>query len=135
MSISCCLCFVFGFINRNMEPKRILVIDDDPRNIFALSAVLRSRGFDCIPAANASIGLMVIETEKVDAVLMDMMMPDMDGYEAIPIFKSRLTGIPVIAVTAQAMVGDREKCLAVGADGYVSKPVNIDLLMDLLKDL
>jgi CheY-like chemotaxis protein len=116
-----------------METRRILIIDDDPRNIFALSAMLRSRGFECIAASGAAEGLQIIDAQKVDCVLIDMMMPEMDGYEAIPIYKSRISGkIPVIAVTAQAMVGDREKCLAVGADNYISKPIDFDLLMDML---
>lgn len=116
-----------------MKIRRILIIDDDPRNIFALSAMLRSRGFECVSASSAAEGLEILVKDEVDCVLIDMMMPEMDGYEAIPIYKSRISDkTPIIAVTAQAMVGDREKCLAVGADNYISKPIDFDLLMDML---
>lgn len=113
----------------------ILIIDDDSRNIFALSAVLKSRGFSCLscPGAKEAIEFLS-EDHPVDVILIDMMMPDMDGYEAIPIIK-KLPGrgeTPVFSVTAQAMLGDREKCLAVGADGYISKPIDVDRLMEIL---
>ena len=75
--------------------------------------------------------------EHLDAILIDMMMPDMDGYEAIPLIKNitKRSAIPVISVTAQAMVGDREKCLEAGADDYISKPVDVDKLMQLLSTI
>ena len=115
--------------------KKVLVIDDDTRNIFALCAVLRAKGYACISATNAVEGLEILEHDsQVGIVLMDMMMPEMDGYEAIPKIRenAHFSSIPIIAVTAQAMTGDREKCLEAGATGYVSKPVDIDLLKDLL---
>lgn len=118
------------------EKKKILIIDDDARNIFALTAVLRSRGYACLSASGMKEAFTVLEQEKgIGVILLDMMMPDMDGYEALPIIKDnrRLSPIPVIAVTAQAMVGDRERCLDAGADGYVSKPVNVDELLPLLQ--
>ncbi len=116
----------------------ILIIDDDSKNIFALSAVLKSKNYSCISAANAYQGLKILSADKnIGVVLMDMMMPDMDGYEAINRMKNdeKLKEIPVIAVTAQAMVGDREKCLKAGADGYISKPVNVDELLRLLNKI
>lgn len=117
--------------------KKILIIDDDARNIFALAAVLRSRGYSCISASGMKEAFVILmrEPESVDIILLDMMMPDMDGYEALPVLKENdlYAHIPVIAVTAQAMLGDREKCLRAGADGYVSKPVNIDELLPLLE--
>jgi len=121
-----------------MDKKKILIVDDDARNIFALSAVLRARSFECVSCLSAEEALKMLKSdEKIDCVLIDMMMPDMDGYEAIPLIKQipsrRKT--PVISVTAQAMVGDREKCLEAGADGYISKPVNVDRLLELLKDI
>lgn len=119
-----------------MEKKTVLIIDDDTRNIFALSAVLRARSYNCLSCPGALEAIELLQGEaSVDAVLIDMMMPGMDGYEAIPIIKaiSKRAGIPVIAVTAQAMVGDREKCIEAGADDYVSKPVDIDHLTDVLK--
>ena len=118
--------------------KEILIIDDDSRNIFALTAVLKAKKYQCISAVSAVKGLELLEENKnIGAVLMDMMMPEMDGYEAIGKMKSNtaLQKIPVIAITAQAMTGDREKCLEAGADGYISKPVNVDELLVLLKKL
>jgi len=118
--------------------KEILIIDDDNKNIFALSAVLKARKYNCIAAISAGEGLeMLAENKNISVVLMDMMMPQMDGYEAIAQIKTdeKLSGIPVIAITAQAMMGDREKCMAAGADGYLSKPVNVDELLILLNDL
>lgn len=115
-----------------------MIVDDDPRNIFALTAVLRSRSFTCKSCQSAKEALQLLESDApVEVVLLDMMMPDMDGYEALPLIKrmEKRTGVPVIAVTAQAMVGDREKCLAAGADGYISKPVDIDKLLNLLNEL
>jgi CheY-like chemotaxis protein len=114
----------------------VLLIDDDPRNIFALTAVLRSRGYRVLTAASAKEGLDSLKKEGgVSVVLLDMMMPDMDGYEALRLLKADkdLASIPVFAVTAQAMIGDRERCLEAGADEYISKPVDIDLLFNLLK--
>lgn len=119
-----------------MESKRkILIIDDDNRNIFALKAVLKSKGYECLSAISGEEGLQLLAEQKdVAVVLMDMMMPGMDGYEAIAKMNEHpeLRSIPVIAVTAQAMVGDRERCLNAGAVGYVAKPINVDSLTDLL---
>ncbi|HOZ86165.1 MAG TPA: response regulator [Bacteroidia bacterium] len=116
-----------------MFEKTILIVDDDSRNIFALSANLRAKGFQCLSSVNGIEALNLLgSNQTVHAVLMDMMMPDMDGYEAIPAVKKLRKGIPVVAVTAQAMPGDREKCLEAGADGYISKPIDLDKLLELL---
>lgn len=118
--------------------KEILIIDDDSRNIFALTAVLKAKKYQCLSALSAVKGLELLEENKnIGAVLMDMMMPEMDGYEAIGKIKNdtALKNIPVIAITAQAMTGDREKCLEAGADGYISKPVNVEELLVLLNKL
>ena len=118
--------------------KEILIIDDDSRNIFALTAVLKAKKYRCLSAVSAVKGLELLEENKnIGAVLMDMMMREKDGYEAIGKMKSNtmLQKIPVIAITAQAMTGDREKCLEAGADGYISKPVNVDELLVLLNKL
>ncbi|WP_316735589.1 response regulator [Pedobacter aquatilis] len=115
-----------------MPQKLILIIDDDNRNIFALKAVLKSKGFGCLSASSAKEGFTIIENSgNVSVVLMDMMMPDMDGYQAMAAMKKseKMRNIPVLAVTAQAMVGDKERCLSAGASGYVSKPINVDELM------
>lgn len=118
--------------------KRVLIVDDDSRNIFALSAVLRSRSFECISCLSASEALKILNSnEHFDAVLLDMMMPDMDGYEALPLIKkipSRESTL-VVAVTAQAMIGDKEKCLEAGADDYISKPIDVDRLFQILNHI
>jgi len=116
--------------------KTILIIDDDNRNIFALSAILKAKGFVTDSATNMKEAFEKLgDGMGTGFILMDMMMPDMDGYEAIPLIKrnEQFRHIPVISVTAQAMAGDREKCLAAGADEYVSKPVDIDRLIEILK--
>ncbi|MFC4211710.1 PleD family two-component system response regulator [Pedobacter lithocola] len=115
-----------------MPQKLVLIIDDDNRNIFALKAVLKAKGFECLSALSAQDGLSIMqENKKVSVVLMDMMMPEMDGYQAMAVMKQseELRNIPVLAVTAQAMVGDKERCLLAGAAGYVSKPINVDELL------
>lgn len=113
---------------------KVLIVDDDPRNIFALGATLKSKGYPCVTATSAQQGLAMLRDDaNIGIVLLDMMMPEMDGYEAIPRIKA-LRHIPVIAVTAQAMVGDREKCLAAGADDYISKPINVDALLTILEN-
>ncbi len=117
--------------------KKVLIIDDDSRNIFALSAVLRARGFNCVSATGAIEGIRLLSDDsEIGIVLMDMMMPEMDGYEAIDEIRGndKIAGTPIIAVTAQAMVGDREKALAAGADNYASKPIDVDLLTDILNE-
>ena len=116
--------------------QRILIIDDDNRNIFALSAVLRSRGYETVPATSAREGLRILQqTDGLKVVLMDIMRPDMDGYEAIRRIREEngFGSLPVIAVTAQAMPGDREKCLEAGATNYISKPIDVDRLLQLLE--
>jgi two-component system, cell cycle response regulator DivK len=116
--------------------KKLLIVDDDTRNIFALAAVLKTRGYTCETAASATEGIEKMNTDKdVCVVLMDMMMPDMDGYEAIEMIRQTgsIKDIPIIAVTAQAMVGDKEKCLEAGANDYISKPIDVDRLMQVLE--
>jgi CheY-like chemotaxis protein len=118
--------------------KRLLIIDDDSRNIFALVNTLRSRSFDCLSCLSAEEALKLLQTdEKIDAILIDMMMPEMDGYDAIPLIKklpSRAHTL-IVAVTAQAMTGDKEKCLEAGADDYVSKPIDVDKLLAALSQI
>ena len=121
-----------------MPQKLILIIDDDNRNIFALKAVLRAKGFGTLSAPSAQEGFDIIaENNKVSVVLMDMMMPDMDGYQAIATMKKseKMRDIPVLAVTAQAMVGDKERCLGAGASGYVSKPIDVDELITQIEEV
>jgi CheY-like chemotaxis protein len=121
-----------------MHKKRVLIIDDDARNIFALTATLRAKAYDCISCLSAGEALEILKTDAViDVILMDMMMPDMDGYEAIPRIKEleNRKDTPVISVTAQAMLGDREKCLRAGATDYIAKPIDVDRLLQLLSEL
>jgi len=117
------------------DTKKVLIIDDDNRNIFALTAVLKAKGYTCLSAIGGVEGLQLLEEQQdIAVVLMDMMMPGMDGYQAMAVMHANpaLKDIPVIAVTAQAMVGDKERCLEAGAVGYVSKPINVDSLTELL---
>ena len=118
-----------------MAKDKILIIDDDNRNIFALSAVLKAKKYNCVSATSGEQGLEILKADKdIGVVLMDMMMPGMDGYQAMAVMNQDLDlkHVPVIAVTAQAMLGDRERCLEAGAIGYVSKPINVDQLTDLI---
>ena len=116
-------------------PRSVLIIDDDSRNIFALSAVIRSKGFQTLSAPGMAEAFTILQEDKnIGIILLDMMMPEMDGYEALPKIKSstEFGHVPVIAVTAQAMTGDRERCLQAGANDYLSKPVDVDSLMNIL---
>ena len=116
--------------------KKVLVVDDDVRNIFALSSVLERRGMTVLTAGT---GRQAIETLKstpdVAITLMDIMMPEMDGYETMQVIRqnSSLRRLPIIALTAKAMKGDREKCLEAGASEYLAKPVNTDQLLSTLR--
>ena len=115
--------------------KKVLIVDDDSKNIFALSAMLKSKGWETVTATSMQEAMDVLAiTKSISIILLDMMMPDMDGYEGLGIFRKDplLKDFRVIAVTAQAMTGDREKCLAAGADEYVSKPIDIDRLLNLM---
>jgi len=118
--------------------KIILLIDDDNRNIFALELTLKARKYRFLSAQNATEGLQLLQSNPdIGLVLLDMMMPEMDGYEAIQWIRSsdQFGGVPIVAVTANAMNGDREKCLAAGADNYVAKPIDVDRLMHIIEEL
>lgn len=114
----------------------VLIIDDDHRNIFALKTALKSRGITANGILNGQEGLEILRNDpSVDVVLLDMMMPEFDGFEMLEEMQSlsQVKFPAVIAVTAKAMKGDRERCLLAGANGYVSKPVDIDLLIAEIK--
>jgi CheY-like chemotaxis protein len=116
--------------------QNILVVDDDKKNIFALCAVLQSRGFVCFGVQSAQEGIdHLLQHKDIGMILMDIMMPDMDGFQAITEIKKlkNFSSIPIITITAQAMPGDREKCIAAGANDYLSKPVDIDKLMVMIQ--
>lgn len=118
--------------------KTILIIDDDQNNIFALKLALKSRGFQAIGSLSAEEGLAQLRDHaNVGVVLMDMMMPEIDGYEATRLIRDswNASELPIIAVTAQAMTGDREKCLSAGANGYISKPIDIELLVQMIREI
>ena len=120
-----------------MYRKKVLIIDDDERNIFALKAVLTSKGYACLEATNGSNALNLLRTDKsIRVALVDMMMPGLDGYGLLNLARAdeEIDGIYFIAVTAQAMIGDREKCLAAGANAYIPKPVDVDLLKTYLDE-
>jgi CheY-like chemotaxis protein len=117
--------------------KDLLIVDDDARNIFALRAVLKSRGINCITAGSAAEALTLLKnSNNIGMVLMDVMMPDMDGFEALQLVRAMEATklLPVVAVTAKAMKGDREKCLSAGFDGYISKPIEVDELLIKIKE-
>ncbi|WP_159289050.1 hybrid sensor histidine kinase/response regulator [Methylosinus sporium] len=112
--------------------RRLLLVDDDPRNLLALSKSLRARGFDIEVAANGAKALEILEGAKFDAVLTDIMMPDMDGYELIGRMRARFERLPIVALTAKAMPGDAEQCLRAGATAYLAKPIDSDRLLETL---
>ncbi len=120
----------------SLAGKCVLIIDDDVRNIFSLTSALEASGVDAAYAESGADGLDALaKNDAIDAVLVDIMMPDMDGYETIERIRALPGGdaLPIIAVTAKAMAGDRQKCLDAGADDYIAKPVDIDLLNALLR--
>jgi CheY-like chemotaxis protein len=115
---------------------KILIVDDDIRNIYSLTSVLESYDVEVLHAESGSDGILLLEqTPNVDIALIDIMMPDMDGYETMRAIRKRrgLSTLPLVAVTAKAMKGDRQKCLDAGASDYIAKPVDIDLLLALLR--
>jgi CheY-like chemotaxis protein len=119
-----------------LKNKKLLVVDDDIRNIYSLTNALEEEGMNCITAEHGKAALQMLkEHPDVDAVLMDVMMPEMDGYEATRIIRQqpRFAKLPIIALTAKAMKGDREKCLEVGMSDYIAKPVNIEQLLSLMR--
>ncbi|HEX3917141.1 MAG TPA: HAMP domain-containing protein [Caulobacteraceae bacterium] len=114
----------------------VLLVDDDARNIFALSSVLERRGMKVLTATNGSEAVSMVESEPdIAIVLMDIMMPGMDGYETIEVIRMNpaFRRLPIVALTAKAMKGDREKCLQAGASDYLAKPVNTEQLLSALR--
>jgi CheY-like chemotaxis protein len=119
-----------------LSGRTAVVIDDDIRNIFSLASALEEYGINLHYAESGRAGLELLDgLPSVDMVLVDIMMPDMDGYETMREIRSRaqFADLPVIAVTAKAMKGDRQKCIQAGASDYVSKPVDIDQLISVLR--
>jgi signal transduction histidine kinase/DNA-binding response OmpR family regulator/CHASE3 domain sensor protein len=124
-----------GALEEVLRGRSVLVADDDVRNIFSLTKALEQHKMKVVTAMDGREALSVAEAGNIDIVLMDMMMPEMDGFEAITRIRRnpRLRHLPIIAVTAKAMAGDRERCIQAGASDYISKPVDIDQLLSLLR--
>ena len=123
-------------IEESLEGNTVLLVDDDVRNVFSLGSVLKRYGITVLPAKNGQEGLDALAAHpEVDLVLMDIMMPVMDGYEAMRRIRAetRWRNLPVVALTAKAMKGDRQKCLDAGASDYVTKPVDMDQLTSVLR--
>ncbi|MEA2275787.1 MAG: hypothetical protein QOC78_747, partial [Solirubrobacteraceae bacterium] len=116
--------------------KRILIVDDDIRNVFALTSALEMRGMKVLYAENGREGVAKLrDNPSLDLVLLDVMMPEMDGYETARAIRAmpRFDALPIISLTAKAMKGDRDKCIAAGASDYITKPVDIDQLLSLMR--
>jgi CheY-like chemotaxis protein len=116
--------------------RSVLLVDDDARNIFALSSVLERRGMKVLTATTGREAISIVEsTPELAIVLMDIMMPEMDGYQTMQAIRSNaeFRRLPIIALTAKAMKGDREKCLEAGASDYLAKPVNTEQLLSALR--
>jgi CheY-like chemotaxis protein len=122
--------------DEDLVGRTVLLVDDDPRNIFALASVLERRGMNVLTATTGSEAINLIEeTPSLAVVLMDIMMPEMDGYQTIDRIRQNKAyrRLPIIALTAKAMKGDREKCLEAGASDYLAKPVNTEQLLSALR--
>jgi HAMP domain-containing protein/CheY-like chemotaxis protein len=115
--------------------KRVLVVDDDARNLFAITTILEQHEMSLVYAENGQEALRKLDEREVDVVLMDIMMPEMDGFEATRRIRAdrRFEKLPIIALTAKAMQGDREKCIQAGASDYITKPIDSDQLVSLLR--
>jgi CheY-like chemotaxis protein len=119
-----------------LEGAKVLIVDDDIRNIYSLTSVLETYGVEVLHAERGRDGIALLERHPdIDVALVDIMMPEMDGYETMREIRRRpaLADLPIISVTAKAMQGDRQKCLAAGASDYIAKPVDLELLMALLR--
>ena len=121
--------------SRQLDGATVLIVDDDVRNVFALTSALEMHGLQVLYADNGAEGVRVLaERPEVDIVLMDAMMPDQDGYETTRGIRrnQRFQDLPVVFLTAKAMPGDRESALAAGASDYITKPVDLDELIELM---
>jgi CheY-like chemotaxis protein len=122
--------------NEVLRGRKVLVVDDDARNIFALTTLLENHEMEVLSATNGRHAIECIQnTPDLSVVLMDIMMPGMDGYETMRGIRRdpQLRMLPILALTAKAMKGDREKCLKAGASDYIAKPVNTGQLLSLLR--
>lgn len=125
-----------NYMNAMLEGKTVLLADDDMRNIYALTSVLENNKIIVIPALTGRDALFKLDKfQNIDLILIDIMMPEMDGYEAIQKIREmdRYKTLPIIALTAKAMSGDKEKCIQVGASDYISKPINVEELFSKIR--
>jgi CheY-like chemotaxis protein len=125
-----------GTVENDLGGRRLLLVDDDMRNLFALSKVLRAKGIDVAMAQDGRKALDVLANDAgIELVLMDIMMPVMDGYETMREIRAKpaVSDVPIIALTAKAMRGDRERCLEAGANDYLSKPIDVDRLLSMIR--
>ena len=112
--------------------KRILCVEDNPQNMRLIRKLLTHEGYNVLEAENGLNGVQIALEQHPDLVLMDLNLPDIDGLEATQRIKSVAKEIPIVALTANAMFGDEERCMAAGCDGYISKPVSRSLLVEKL---
>jgi CheY-like chemotaxis protein len=122
--------------DEDLVGRTVLLVDDDARNIFALSSMLERRGMRVLTATTGKEAIQLLDaTAGVAMVLMDIMMPEMDGYQTMQAIRANAAfrRLPIVALTAKAMKGDREKCLAAGASDYLAKPVNTEQLLSVLR--
>ncbi|HEY9059739.1 MAG TPA: response regulator [Pseudobacteroides sp.] len=119
----------------NLQGKTIMIVDDDPRNVYVLASALEQYGANVLEAGNGKDALEKLKDNKIDLVLMDIMMPEMDGYETIIAIRKTdlIKEIPIIAITAKSLKSDKDKCIEAGANDYISKPVDYDTLVRLVK--
>ena len=115
--------------------KRILCVEDNPQNMRLVRKILTHQGYDVLEAENGLKGVQIALEQQPDLVLMDLNLPDIDGLEATQRIKREAHHIPIVALTANAMFGDEERCLAAGCDGYISKPVSKSLLLETLIEM
>jgi CheY-like chemotaxis protein len=125
-----------GNADGQLKGRKVLIVDDDMRNIFSLTSALEQHGMEVIFSENGRDGIELLgNTPDVDVMLVDIMMPEMDGYETMQEIRKHeeYANLPIIAITAKAMKGDREKCLEAGASDYIAKPVDLDQLLAVLR--
>ena len=119
-----------------LAKRKVLIVDDDIRNIFAMTSILEPHNMEILSAETGKTAIEVLQKNPdLDVVLMDIMMPDMDGYDTMRAIRklTRFRSLPIIALTAKAMKGDREKCIEAGASDYISKPVDTSQLLATLR--
>lgn len=114
---------------------RILCVEDNPQNMRLVRKILKHEGYEVLEAEDGASGLAIAEAEKPDLILMDINLPDIDGLEVTKLIKAQahLVHIPIVALTANAMYGDEERCLAAGCDGYIAKPVSKEKLVSSIE--